>query len=660
MLPELGHCALIIALGLALLLGTLPIAGAARGRVAWMAVARPAAQALAVFVAIAFGALMASFAQSDFSLLNVASHSSTELPLAYRLAATWGSHEGSMLLWTLMLAGWAGAVSRLSQRLPLPMVARVLGVMGLVATGLLLFVLTTSNPFMRLSPPALEGRDLNPLLQDPGMVFHPPLLYMGYVGFAVAYAFAVAALLAGRFDAAWARWSRPWTTAAWTFLTLGISLGSWWAYTELGWGGWWFWDPVENASLMPWLAGTALVHSLAVTEKRGAFKAWTALLAITTFALSLLGTFLVRSGVLTSVHAFATDPARGAFILALLALVAGGSLALYAWRAAQVGFGGRFELLSRESLLLANNMLLASATGAVLLGTLYPLALDALQLGKISVGPPYFEAVFVPMMAPVAVLMGAAPLAAWRHAPLPALLQRLRGAALASVVAALAVPLAAGRLDGGVALGSFLAAWIFATAATSLLQRTRGGAGQLVRAPRSWWGMVLAHVGVGVLIVGVTMVRGYESERDVRLSIGDHVDLAGWRCTLESVSEVPGPNYRAARARVDVRRIDGSGTARVLEPEKRLYRAQAMPMTEAAIDSGVAGDLYVALGEMLDERTWTLRVHHKPFVGWIWGGTLLMALGGLLAATDRRYRIALPRSQAKPAAGLHAAPSEAV
>ncbi len=648
MLPELGHFALIVALGIATVLATLPVIGAARGALAWMVIARPAAQALFVFVAIAFFALMACFAQGDFSVLNVASNSNTELPLAYRLAATWGSHEGSMLLWVLMLAGWACAVSLLSRRLPLPMVARVLGVMGFVAVGLLLFVLLTSNPFARLTPPALEGRDLNPLLQDPGMVFHPPLLYMGYVGFAVAFAFAVAALLAGRCDAAWARWSRPWTTAAWMFLTLGIALGSWWAYYELGWGGWWFWDPVENASFMPWLAGTALMHSLAVAEKRGAFKAWTVLLAIAAFALSLLGTFLVRSGVLTSVHAFATDPARGMFILVFLAIVIGGSLALYGWRAGSVGFSGRFDTLSRESLLLANNVLLAAATGAVMLGTLYPLALDALNLGKISVGAPYFEAVFVPMMAPVVLLMGAGPLAAWKRAGFGDIAGKLQWAALASVIAALVLPLAAGKLSAGAALGLFLAAWVFTSSAVTVLQRARTGAGQLARAPRSFWGMVLAHVGVGVFIVGVTMVRSYETERDVKMALGDHLELAGYRFTFEGVSEASGPNYAAVRARIGVQRRDG--TAFVMAPEKRLYKVQAMPMTEAAIDASVTRDLYVALGEMLDEKTWTLRVHHKPFVDWIWGGAFMMALGGLLAIADRRYRIVVRREEGLPLA----------
>jgi cytochrome c-type biogenesis protein CcmF len=636
MLPELGHFALIVALALSLVLGTLPLIGAQCGRSAWMALARPAAQAQFLFVALAFAALMASFAQNDFSLVNVASNSNSELPLAYRLAASWGSHEGSMLLWVLMLSGWTAAVSWRSSHLPLAMVARVLGVMGLIAVGFLLFILFTSNPFERLSPPALDGRDLNPLLQDPGMVIHPPMLYMGYVGFAVAFAFAVAALLAGRFDATWARWSRPWTTAAWLFLTIGIALGSWWAYYELGWGGWWFWDPVENASFMPWLAGTALIHSLAVAEKRGAFKAWTVLLAIAAFSLSLLGTFLVRSGVLTSVHAFATDPERGIFILVFLALVIGGSLALFGWRSGAVGFAGTFDRFSRESLLLANNVLLVVATGSVMLGTLYPLALDALGLGKISVGPPYFDAVFVPLMAPLVLLMAIGPLARWKAASLGEVARSLRAPALLSVVVALGGPVLAGRFSIGAAFGLFLAAWVFTSTTVLLLQQARHGAAALRRAGGSFWGMVVAHLGVAVFIVGVTMVRSYEEQHDVKMRVGDHVEAAGWRFTLDGLGEHQGPNYIALRARFSVTR-DG-GRPFTMAPEKRLYKVQQMPMTEAAIDSGLTRDLYVALGEALDEQTWTVRVHVKPFVDWIWGGAFLMALGGALAVADRRYR----------------------
>jgi len=661
MLPELGHFALIVALFVALALGTLPVIGAARGDTALMALARPAAQAQFVFVAIGFFALMAAFAGNDFSVLNVASNSNTELPLAYRIAATWGSHEGSMLLWVFMLSGWTLAVSLLSARLPLDMVARVLGVMGLLSVGFLLFILLTSNPFTRLTPPALDGRDLNPLLQDPGMVIHPPMLYMGYVGFAVAFAFAIAALLSGRFDATWARWSRPWTTAAWMFLTIGIALGSGWAYYELGWGGWWFWDPVENASFMPWLIGTALLHSLAVAEKRGAFKAWTVLLAIGAFSLSLLGTFLVRSGVLTSVHAFATDPRRGIFILGFLALVIGGSLALYGWRAARVGFGGRFDRLSRESLLLGNNVLLIAAAGSVMLGTLYPLALDALGLGKISVGVPYFETVFVPLMAPVVLLMGVGPLARWKSVRASDLAAKLKWPALISVSAALLLPWIAGAWSPMVALGLLLAAWVFCSTAALLVARMRGGddlrsrLAQLTRSSRSFYGMVLAHAGVGVFIVGVTMVKGYEVERDVRMSIGDGITLGSERFVFKGVQEVPGPNYIAVRAALEVE--PGRGAVFTMNPEKRLYRFQQMPMTEAAIDVGLTRDLYVSLGEPIDERTWTFRVYLKPFIDWVWAGAFMMALGGLLAVADRRYRLAVRAHEAGDAASLRPPPA---
>jgi len=478
MIPEIGHFSLILALTLAAAQAVLPIAGAARRVPEWMALARSAAQGQFVFVAIAFGCLAWSFVNNDFSVVNVATNSNSQLPLQYRIAATWGSHEGSLLLWVLMLAVWTVAVSVFSRHLPDEMVARVLGVMGLVSVGFLLFLLLTSNPFERLFPAAADGRDLNPLLQDPGMVIHPPMLYMGYVGFSVAFAFAIAALLSGRLDATWARWSRPWTTAAWCFLTCGIALGSWWAYYELGWGGWWFWDPVENASFMPWLVGTALIHSLAVTEKRGGFKSWTVLLAILAFSLSLLGTFLVRSGVLTSVHAFATDPKRGVFILGFLAFVIGGSLALFAWRAPRVGLGGSFEPVSRESMLLTNNVLLVVAAGTVLLGTLYPLFLDALGLGKISVGPPYFESVFVPLMAPAVFLMGLGPLARWKQAGLPELAVRLRWALGVSLVTALLLPLAAGRWSPMISFGLLLAAWILLTAAENLRQRLAGAGGE--------------------------------------------------------------------------------------------------------------------------------------------------------------------------------------
>jgi len=643
MIPELGQFVLVLALCLALVQCVLPIAGAARGNAAWMAVARPAAQGQFVFVAIAFGCLAWSFANNDFSVVNVATNSNSQLPLHYRLAATWGSHEGSLLLWVLVLSVWTVAVTVFSRHLPDDMVARVLGVMGFVSAGFLSFMLFTSNPFDRLIPAAPDGRDLNPLLQDPGMVFHPPLLYMGYVGFSVAFAFAIAALLSGRLDAAWARWSRPWTTVAWVFLTLGIALGSFWAYYELGWGGWWFWDPVENASFMPWLVGTALIHSLAVTEKRGGFKAWTVLLAILAFALSLLGTFLVRSGVLTSVHAFATDPKRGIFILGFLTVVVGGALALFAWRAQRVGVGGTFEPVSRESLLLANNVVLLAAAGSVLLGTIYPLAIDALSLGKLSVGPPYFETVFLPLMAPALFLMGVGPLARWKQAEVPDLAKRLRWALGVSVAAALVAPVVMGRWSALVAVGVGLAVWIAAAAATSLVERVRntgGGAGLLSRlrgTPRSYYGMLLAHVGVAVFVTGVTLVKGYEAEKDARMATGDIVELGGHSFRFDGVREVKGPNYIAARATLTILK-EGREVA-TLHPERRVYQVQESAMTEAAIDYGMFRHLYVALSEPVGAEAWIVRLQFKPFVAWIWSGCLLMAFGGLLAATDRRYRV---------------------
>jgi cytochrome c-type biogenesis protein CcmF len=643
MIPEIGQFALILALLLALVQGTLPIAGAQRGVASWMALARPVAQGQFLFVAAAFACLAYSFVTNDFSVLNVATHSNSKLPVHYRFAATWGSHEGSLLLWVLMLTVWTVAVTLFSRHLPQEMVARVLGVMGLVNVGFLLFMLTTSNPFDRLFPAAADGRDLNPLLQDPGMVIHPPMLYMGYVGFSVAFAFAIAALLGGRLDSTWARWSRPWTTAAWCFLTLGIMIGSWWAYYELGWGGWWFWDPVENASFMPWLVGTALVHSLAVTDKRGSFKAWTVLLAICAFSLSLLGTFLVRSGVLTSVHAFATDPKRGVFILAFLALVIGGSLALFAVRAPKVSAGGKFDMVSRESMLLVNNVLLIVAAGSVLLGTLYPLFLDALSRGqtKISVGPPYFDAVFVPIMTPLVFLMGIGPLARWKEARLPDLWTRLKWALGVSLATALVLPFLAGSWKPLVSFGLLLALWIVASTLVNVKERIRnlrGGLSTRLRSqPRGYWGMTLAHLGIAVFIVGVTLVKGYETERDVRMAVGDTVKVGGYTFRFDGVREVPGPNYRASRAAVDVSK-DGK-SIETLHPEKRIYFAQQMPMTEAAIDSGPFGDIYVSLGDPVGDGSWAVRVYDKPFVTWIWFGCILMALGGSIALTDRRYRV---------------------
>ncbi len=657
MIPEIGHFALWLALGLSLVLGTLPLAGASLGRTEWMSLARPAVKGVFVLVVLAFTCLAASFVQNDFSVLYVASNSNSALPLHYRIAAVWGGHEGSLLLWVLMLCVWMLAVALFSRHLPLPVLARILAVMGLVCVGFLLFMLLTSNPFDRLFPAPPDGRDLNPLLQDPGMVFHPPMLYMGYVGFSVAFAFAVAALIGGNLDATWARWTRPWTTVAWIFLTVGIALGSWWAYYELGWGGWWFWDPVENASFMPWLVGTALIHSLAVTEKRGSFKNWTVLLAILAFSLSLLGTFLVRSGVLSSVHSFASDPARGLFILAFLVIVIGASLMLYAWRAPKVGLGARFGLLSRETLLLANNVLLLAAMGAVFLGTLYPLALDALGMGKISVGPPYFETVFVPLMAPLVFLMGVGPLSRWKDQPLPDLLTRLRWALGVAVAAALLVGWAAGRIGAVSTLGLAMAFWIVASVATDLVERLRPGPGgsALARArllPRAIFGMMAAHLGVAAFILGVVMVKTYEVERDVRMDVGDSTEVYGYTFTFRGAREVAGPNYQAAQGLVEVTR--GGHLVAEMRPEKRIYRVQQNPMTEAAIVTGLTRDLYVSLGEPVEGAAWIVRVYVKPFIDWIWGGALMMAFGGLLAATDRRYRAKVRREQELPAAAAGA------
>jgi cytochrome c-type biogenesis protein CcmF len=642
MIPEIGHFCLIIALLIALIQGVLPIAGSALNKSPWIALARPMAVGQLFFVLIAFSCLVYSFLINDFSVKYVVSHSNSALPTPYRFAAVWGGHEGSLLLWSLILTVWMFAVSIFSSHLPNTMVARVLGVMGLISAGFLIFMLFASNPFERLLPAAMDGNDLNPLLQDPGMIMHPPMLYMGYVGFSVAFSFALSALISGKLDASWARWSRPWTTVAWTFLTLGIALGSWWAYYELGWGGWWFWDPVENASFMPWLVGTALMHSLAVTEKRGSFKSWTVLLAIFAFSLSLLGTFLVRSGVLTSVHAFATDPLRGIFILSFLAVVIGGSLTLFAWRAPKVGLGGSFDLISRESMLLTNNVLFMVAAGSVLLGTLYPLFLDALGLGKISVGPPYFESVFVPLMTPAVFLMGIGPIARWKQASLPDIAMRLRWAFAISLVSAVILPFALGKWTHWICLGAILAAWLFTTSAVNLLQRLSHLQGpitaRLSAQPRAYYGMLLAHIGVGVFILGVTLVKGYETEKDIRMDIGETVTLNDYTFRFEGAHEVPGPNYIAARGTIRV--IKQGQELRMMYPEKRVYHVQRMPMTEAAIDTGFTRDLYVSLGEQVSDSAWVVRVQVKPFVDWIWGGCLVMALGGLLAATDRRYQLA--------------------
>ena len=631
MIAELGNFALMLALCLALVQGSLPLLGAWRGRRRWIALARPAAAGQFAFVALAFGCLVAAFVGNDFSVAYVASNSNSMLPWYYRVAAVWGGHEGSLLLWVLILACWTATVALFSKRLPPALAARVLAVMAWISVGFLLFMLFTSNPFERLLPAARDGRDLNPLLQDPGMIFHPPLLYMGYVGFSVAFAFAIAALLGGELDAAWARWSRPWTLVAWAFLTLGIFLGSFWAYYELGWGGWWFWDAVENASFMPWLVGTALIHSLAVTEKRGSFKNWTVLLAIVAFSLSLLGTFLVRSGVLTSVHAFATDPRRGLFILAFLALVIGGSLALYAWRAPSVGAGERFAVFSRESLLLLNNVLLLTAAATVLLGTLYPLFLDALELGKISVGAPYFEAVLMPLFLPVLVLMAAAPFVEWKRAAWGKVGARLSKIAQIALLFGLTAWLGL-KYRPAVAAGLMLSLWIVLGTGLHLAQRRN-----VVKQPLGYWGMLAAHAGIAVFVFGVTLVKGGEISEDASLRVGESLVSNGLRYSFVNLQKVDGPNYVAARATFEV--VDADNNVVILQPEKRYYTVQQMPMTEAAIERGFTQDIYLSLGEPGKDGAWLVRMQRKPFMGWIWAGCLMIAAGGLLAATDRRYRL---------------------
>ena len=637
MIPEFGHYALILALCITLIQGILPLVGAHYGRREYLVLARPAAQTTFMLLALAFISLAWSFYVNDFSVLYVAEHSNSQLPIMYRLGAGWGGHEGSLLLWIFLLSTWTILVAQLSKALDEFMVARVIGVLGLVTSGLLLFVLTTSNPFERLLPAAPDGRSLNPLLQDPGLVFHPPMLYMGYVGFSVAFAFAIASLLSGRLDAAWARWSRPWTTAAWVFLTLGIALGSWWAYYELGWGGWWFWDPVENASFIPWLVGTALLHSLAVTEKRGGFKSWTLLLAITAFSLSLLGTFLVRSGVLTSVHAFATDPRRGIFILIFLSLVVGSSLALYAWRAPKNTLGGKFSLSSRETFILLGNVFLVVSAGSVLLGTLYPLLIDALHLGKISVGPPYFNSVFVPIMVPLLVLMGIGPWTNWKNTNLITVIKRLWLAGLVAVCAGVTIPLIMGQFTWLAGLGFLLAFWIIASGCLQIVRQARLG-----KPTRSFIGMQVAHLGMAIFVIGVTMVGAYQEEKDVRMLAGETVTVGGYQIQLVGVDRVPGPNYQAMRGTFLLSQ-NGKSQA-TLYPEKRSYFSTTMPMTEAAIDVGLTRDIYVSLGEELSDKAWAVRVYYKPFVDWIWGGCLFMALGGVLAISDKRYRIKLKRA----------------
>ena len=649
-IPEVGLFALLIALCLSLLQATVPLLGAATRRPLWMAFAEPMAWGQFVFLLVSYASLTASFLLDDFSVDYVARNSNSMLPWYYKFTAVWGSHEGSVLLWSLILSGWGFAVSLFSRQLPRDMLARVLGVLGVVSAGFLLFIVVTSSPFDRLLPgmPA-DGADLNPLLQDVGLIIHPPMLYMGYVGFSVVFAFAIAALIEGRLDAAWTRWVRPWTNIAWAFLTLGIALGSWWAYYELGWGGWWFWDPVENASLLPWLSGTALIHSLAVTEKRGTFKSWTALLAIFTFSLSLLGTFLVRSGVLTSVHAFANDPTRGFFILMLLAITVTLSLLVFALRAPRVSHKVGFNWLSRDSLLLINNIILVIMTVTVLLGTVYPLILDSLGLGKISVGPPYFNALFVPLTVVMCVFMGLGPVARWKSMSGRELWRKLGLAAAAAIVLGVAMPLVyGGEWNLWVSLGIVSALWIVLPMVRDLFDKTRHASSfvaGLRKLSLSYWGMVLGHVGIAVTIVGVAVVSNYNIERNVRMSPGTTVEVAGYQFTMTELTNRRGPNFLADTSIIQVQRGDERRSF-VMRPEKRLYLATGMPMTQVALRPGLFRDLYVAMGEDLGDGSYAMRVQYKPFVRWLWLGGLLMAFGGILAVADKRYRRAAARQPA--------------
>jgi len=648
MIAETGQLALIFALLMATVQVVFPLTGAALRVPVWMAVARPAARAQFLFLLVSFYCLAQSFIDNDFSVLYVAQHSNSALPLGYRIAAVWGAHEGSVLLWATILSLWSAAVSIFSRGLSEIFISRVLGILGLVSVGILLFIIFTSNPFERLIPAPGDGNDLNPLLQDFGLAVHPPMLYMGYVGMAVPFSFAIAALLSGSLDIAWARWSRPWTLVAWSFLTLGITLGSWWAYYELGWGGWWFWDPVENASFMPWLMATALIHSLAVTEKRGAFKAWTVLLAIFAFSLSLLGMFLVRSGVLVSVHAFANDPKRGLFILIFLGLVIGSSLLLYALRAPKVKDNVRFHWFSRESLLLLNNVLLVIASASVLLGTLYPLVLDALGLGKISVGPPYFASVFTPVTTPLFLLAGIGPLVAWRQGDPGKLWQQVRWLLLASLIAAAIITALGFDIRQITTLaGLSCAIWLATTALMPLWQRYRNRGGwRGLRQPRGYYGMTLAHFGLAVFLVGVTVSNHFSVEKTARMEPGTRVDVGGYQFLFRGVHETEGPNYTAQEGLFEVR--EGDTLVARMRPQKRFYPVQRNMMTEAAIDPSLRRDLYVALGEPLEGQAWSVRLYVKPAVRWIWLGGLLMMAGGLLAASDRRYRTARADVKEKP------------
>lgn len=643
MIAEVGHFALALAFAFSALLAVIPLIGVARSHGGQMAIARPLTYGMFIFTLISFIALVWGFLANDFSIAYVANNSNTALPAIYRFTAVWGSHEGSFLLWMLVQASWAAALAIFSKRLPLVFAARVLAVMGMIGVGFYLFMLLTSNPFERTIPLIpVDGRDLNPLLQDPGMIIHPPLLYMGYVGMSVAFAFAIAALLGGRLDSAWARWSRPWTLAAWVFLTLGIMVGSWWAYYELGWGGWWFWDPVENASFLPWLAGTALIHSLAVTEKRGTFKSWTVLLAISAFSLSLLGTFLVRSGVLVSVHAFASDPTRGMFLLSFLGVVIAGSLLLYAIRAAKVKSHSRYDLFSREVLLLGNNLLLVTATMVVLVGTLLPLVHQQLGLGNISIGEPFFDEVFMWITIPFAILLGFGPLTRWKRQKFAELRNSLLLAMALAIGLGFALPwIFADVVSGLAVLGLILALWIVFTTVAELRLRVASREHKwpaLVKLGRSHWGMVLGHLGFAVMIIGIAVVQNYEIERTVRMGAGDTANIGGYEFHFRDMQERQGPNFISDSATFVITRESGSHVATVVA-EKRFYTVARQIQTQTALQVNPVRDLYIALGEELDDGSWAVRIHVKPFVRWIWAGAILMSIGGVLSLTDKRYRL---------------------
>jgi cytochrome c-type biogenesis protein CcmF len=656
MIVETGHFALILALLVAITQGIVPLIGAHRRDANLMAVAAPAAVVQFLMVALAFGALTYAFVTSDFSVLNVAKNSHTAKPLLYKISGVWGNHEGSMLLWALILAIYGAAIALFGSNLRPSLKVRVLSVQALIAIGFFLFILLTSNPFERLVPAPEQGNSLNPLLQDPGLAFHPPLLSLGYVGFSITFSFAVAALMEGRVDAAWARWVRPWALAAWGFLTAGIVLGSWWAYYELGWGGWWFWDPVENASFMPWLAGTALLHSAIVSEKRDTLKAWTIFLAIIAFALSLLGTFLVRSGVLTSVHAFASDPSRGVFILILLLITIGAAFALFAWRGPALKGVGLFQPVSREGGLLLNNFLLAVAAAAVLLGTLYPLFLDVLDLGKVSVGAPYFNSVFVPIMIPLVLAMGIGPMLNWKRGNMSAVTGRIKLALLVAVLAGFAAWLFIDQASILAAFGMGLAAWLMIATLKELADRihlfraplAKSGR-RFLRQPRASWGMTLAHAGLAIGIAGMTASSAWKIENIQMMKIGDSVEVAGFTYQLKAVNQVQGPNYQAMRGIFEVSR--GDDFKLILEPEKRVYDSHNQPTTEAAIHPTFFGDLYAVIGDF-DEKGggFVTRIYFNPLVAWMWVGAMVMVLGAGISLSDRRYRIgASTKSRAREA-----------